>query len=108
MSEKKAYQIDIDLTKLGKDAKHLIREGRNGNKYITLTMSPRKGKEAPEWNKWQTHNIAAYDKNGDEGKKQIYCGSAETPIWERPNKEEPEELKSIKEQKEEKDDDLPW
>jgi len=109
MSDEKAFHIDLDLTKLGKEAKHLIREGRNGNKYITLTASPRK--EPPAWNEWQTHNVSAYDKDGGEGKKNIFCGSMETAIWDRPKdgkKEESGEDAPIVGKAEEPTDDLPF
>jgi len=106
--EAKAYHIDLDLTKLGKEAKHLIRVGRNGNKYITLTASPRK--EPPEWNEWQTHNVSAYDKDGGEGKKSIFCGHMETAVWERPKdgeKEKPEDAQIVSKEDDE-DSDLPF
>ncbi len=107
MSELKAIWVDIDLTKLGKDAKHLFRTSeKNGHKYVTLTLSPRK--EAPLWNEHEIYSLAAYDKEGGEGEKNIYVGSGQVAIWDREKKEEKEELKSIKEQADEDDDDLPF
>jgi hypothetical protein len=105
--ELKALWIDIDLSKLGTEAKHLITESdKNGHKYISLTLSPRK--EAPAWDEWEVYALSAYDKDGEEGKKNIYLGSGKSASWDRGEKPEAEELPTIKEQEDKPADDLPW
>ncbi len=104
MENLKSVWVDIDLTKLGKDAKHLFKTSeKNGHKYVTLTLSPRK--EAPSWNEHEIYSLSAYDKDGEEGVKNIYVGSGQIAIWDRDKKEEKDELESIKQQT---DDKLPW